>query len=284
MYSREPVSKQRWRIIERRPEDRFNYNLVEELLLSIHLNTCTALSIWHLSLRDQYGLKVFQTIAHVAFIFFRPVTNRHHFWSYSTSFMPTRRSLLVLLYHILQVLLICILDRYIGICVSLIWNRLACLSWRAIPGLHIRPCFCLLLISTLDWHCQQAVVTDPPVACQRRQEAALSGNRLPLHLYCQVFSWLCSLTGKCTKQLQHWSLSGDNKTASHRLCTTSYICKVCKVSVRQANDVVLTQCTCATPPSQIDFAFCKLALIHRGTLQHACIKMFCSQLRTLPRQ
>ncbi len=199
--------------------------------------------------------------------------------------MPTRRSLLVLWYHIIQIILIRILERYyIGICVSLIWNRLGCLSWRAIPELHIRPWFCLLLVSTLDWQCQPAAVTDPPVACQRRQEAALSGTRMPLHRYHQLVSWLCCLTGQRTEQLQHWLLPGNNKTASHRLCTMSYTCKVCKVLVRQANNVVLTQITCATPPSQIDFAICKLALIHRGTLQHACIKMFCSQLKTLPRQ
>ena len=161
--------------------------------------------------------------------------------------MPTRRSLLVMLYHIVQVILIRILDRYIGICVSLNWDRLACLSWRAIPGFHIRPWFCLLLISTLDWQCQQAAVTDPPVACQWRQEAALSGNRVPLLWYCQVVCWLCFLTGQRTEQLQHWSLPGNNKTALHRCCTMSYTCKVCKITVRQANDAMLTQSTCASP-------------------------------------
>ena len=166
--------------------------------------------------------------------------------------MPTRRSLLILWYHILQVILIRILDRYISICVSLIWNRLGYLSWRAIPGFHIRPWFCLLLMSTLDWQCQHAAVTAPPVACQRRQEATLSGKRLPLRWYRQLVSWLCSLTGQRTEQLQHWLLPGNNKTASHRCCTMSYTCKVCKITVRQANDVMLTQSTCATTPSQIE--------------------------------
>ncbi len=140
--------------------------------------------------------------------------------------MPTRRSLLVLWYHILQLILIRILDRYIGICVSLIWNRLGYLSWRAIAGFHIRPWFCLLLISILDWQCQYAAVTDPPLACPWRQEPALSGKGLPLRWYCQIVSWLCSLTGQRTEQLQRWFLIRKNKTPWHWCCTMSYNCKL----------------------------------------------------------
>ena len=171
-----------------------------------------------------------------------PIANRHQFRPDSTSFMATRRSLLILRYHILQVILIRILDRYISICVSLIWNRLGYLSWRAIPGFHIRPWFCLLLVSTLDWQCQHAAVTDPPVACQQRRESALSGKRLPRCWYRQLVRWLCSLTDQQTEQLQHWLLPGNNKTASHWCCTMSYTCNVCEITAcqaRQANDVML---------------------------------------------
>ena len=185
-----------------------------------------------------------------------PIANRHQFRPDSTSFMATRRSLLIR-----------ILDRYISICVSLSWNRLGYLSWRAIPGFHIRPWFCLLLVSTLDWHCQHAAVTDPPVACQQRREPALSGKRLSRRWYRQLVRWLCSLTDQQTEQLQHWLLPGNNKTASHWCCTMSYTCNVCEITARQArqaNDVMLTQSTCAATPSQTEFAIFQFALLHTG--------------------
>lgn len=114
-------------------------------------------------------------------VFSRPVTNRGPIASHSMPTrrpVPTRRSLLVLWYHILQIILIRTLDRYyIGICV-ISWNRLGCLSWRADSEIHIRPWFCLVLASTLDSQCQPAAVTDSPVACQRRQGGCFKRQKI----------------------------------------------------------------------------------------------------------